>query len=148
MPSRLKITVVCFNISAVLSIVCGIIMFIFGIRSDPTFIIHCSGQPGVQLHHTFPLFGAFHVAAIVGGLLLIFVAAPLIRHIALALTGLRYWAWLTGLILSGLMIFNGWHAPYVFTVLGGLSLWGLLDKETLEAFLHRPTNDRQPTTEN
>jgi hypothetical protein len=135
---------VCFNISAVLSIVCGLIVFVIGLRglADPSYF---SGQPGMEPYRALPIFysifGAVRIAATVIGLLLIFVIAPLIRHIALGLAGLRYWAWLTGLILSGLMIFNGWHSPYVFTVLGGLSLWGLLDKETLAVFLPRKAND-------
>ncbi|MCE5315042.1 MAG: hypothetical protein ABFD49_10960 [Armatimonadota bacterium] len=143
MPSRLKISVVCFNISSVLSIIVGLFVLVIGIATV---------QPGMETPYRPPeiyynLFGAFRASAILVALLFIFVLAPIIRHVSLALTSLRYWAWLAGLILAGLMILNGWHMPYISTVLGGLALWGLLDKETLAAFLPRPTDDLQPTTE-
>ena len=145
MPSRLKITVVCFNISAVLCVLAGLLLFSIGVRNPS--IPYFGGVDGIQssVHHSIraTIFDGLRIAVHVVGLLLVFVLAPIIRFIASSLSDRKYWAWLTGLILAGLMIFNGLRPPYIPTVLGGLALWGLLDKETLAVFLPRNVADRE-----
>jgi hypothetical protein len=53
----------------------------------------------------------------------------------------RYWAWVMGIVFCGLLIVVGHNI--VTIILGGLAFWGLLDKETLGAFLQRSSADRQ-----
>ncbi|MCE5198415.1 MAG: hypothetical protein ABFD54_01915 [Armatimonadota bacterium] len=144
MPRRLMITVVCFNISVVLSIIWGIVLFRIGLRF-PDFASFSVGPGGMAGQKN--LWDTMGWGVSIVGLLHIFVLAPVIRYIAANLSNLRYWAWLAGLILSGLMIFNGFQTPYIATVLGGLSLWGLLDKETLAIFVPRNEDAGRPSTD-
>lgn len=140
MPSRLKITIVVLNVGAALSVVMGLIAIVIGSGEIETARVIF---PGIELSNFTHVYSLGRTVAILMGLLLIFLVAPLIRYVSQGLKNLQYWAWLSGLMISGLMIFNGLRPPYIPTVLGGLALWGLLDKETLAVFLPRNVADRE-----
>lgn len=66
--------------------------------------------------------------------------------IELATRGLnrqKYWAWIVGIVISGLMIVSGFH-NFIGIVIGGLALWGLVDPDTIAAF--KPQQSAEPSS--
>jgi len=59
--------------------------------------------------------------------------AVALEFIVRGLKNCRYWAWVTGLVISGLFIVGGFQFPFVSLILGGLALWGLVDPDTVRA---------------
>lgn len=139
MPRRLIITIVCFHISAVLSALSGITLLVAasmftelfrqaGPRSD-----YVLSQVATAMGVALPVFAGIAVVAAVG--------------IELTINGLnkrKYWAWIVGLVLSGLMIMSGMQNIIGFA-LGGLALWGLVDPDTVAAF--RPDAGEPPVAD-
>ncbi|MEN6356082.1 MAG: hypothetical protein ABFD83_03245 [Armatimonadota bacterium] len=115
MPKRLIITVVCFHVSAVIFVLEGLLAF--GLAA---------GNIGI-----------WSVAVYIAACITSF------EIVVMGLRKQRRWAWIIGIVLSGIIIVSG-IGNVVGLVLGGLSLWGLVDSDTVKAF--RPVQ-AEPTTE-
>ncbi|MCB9062782.1 MAG: hypothetical protein H6622_14770 [Halobacteriovoraceae bacterium] len=107
MPKSLNITIILFKIMSYFYSIFSILIIVFGIFSN-------NG-------HNFNAFNL--ITFIVLGIFL-FAFAILYSKVSLALKEGKYWAWITGIILSGLML------PSLLIVIGIPCLIGLLDKNS------------------
>lgn len=143
MPRRLVITIVCFHVTAVLSVIVGTLVGAFGAAFGGTF---GSLLRDLQVSETTPRECLFPIAF---WLFAVFAVAALLTWVAaleIAVWGLnrrKYWAWVLGLVLCGLLIVSGTQNG-VGLLLGGLGLWGLVDPETLAAFRPSSPENEQP----
>jgi hypothetical protein len=113
MPGKLRMTVICFHISAVLYVVLGILLLVI-FASFPL--------SDLQIPNRFWL-----TYGIISCLLCIALAIG-VEIVVWGLTKLKYWAWIVGIMICGLYVTS------LFIILGGLGLWGLLDTGTQAAF--------------
>ncbi len=92
-----------------------------------------------------PGMGATSAAVSLGGYGLIVILAVVVavvyavaaEIVAWGLNRRRYWAWVAGIVLAGLLVLTGWH-NVIHVVMGGLILWGLLDPDSVAAFRRAP----------
>lgn len=113
MPRRLIVTLVCFHASAAVVLMVGLgLTFMQLLFAD---------------HMGWPLDGV-----------VVILSAVAIEVVALSLKQVKYWAWIAGIMISGFMIVYGFITLYVSLIIGGLSLWGLVDPESVAAF--KPKN--------
>ncbi|MGB3494122.1 MAG: hypothetical protein WBA57_15440 [Elainellaceae cyanobacterium] len=126
LPGRLGLVVVCFRISSVLYILVGLLAMI-----GPMFIIPLLPPEEAPAAGFFIIFGLFF------GLITIGIAIG-VEVVIWYLKKLRYWAWVTAIVISALYLTG------IFLPLGILGLMGLLDSETQAAFqaarLHRKSS--------
>lgn len=142
MPKRLIITVVCFHIVAVLAVLVGV---------DFLFLSHMTGgifseiasswktsadQPVGDVLGNFWTF--MRVIIPVAGVFFILLAIA-VEAVIYGLNKRSYWAWITGIVLCGLLILSGFKI-IVPILLGGLALWGLVDPDSVAAF--RPSQSQ------
>jgi hypothetical protein len=108
LPHRIGLAIVCLNISAVLYLIVGVLMFtpLLAEGDGPL-----GGLPfaiGVLI---------FLLALIVG-----------IEFVVYGLHCRKFWAWVAGLCIFGV------YVPSLFFPLGALGLWGLLDNGSQAEF--------------
>src|SRR5690242_17836084 len=108
MKDRTTLTIVCFHISAVLYVLFGVFLLLLP-RLVDTSESYSSGLAVFLL--------LFCLALAVG---VEFLAAGLRRR--------RFWAWIAGIVVSGI------YVPSLFLPLGALGLWGLLATGSRKAF--------------
>lgn len=108
------------------------------------------GKTAVGTHNGFPSpadigklsLQPFAVFSVVGYILAGFAVlfAAFIEFVSWGLRKRAYWAWISGIVVCGLLITSGLH-NFVGLVLGGLALWGLVDPETVAAFKPAQVNN-------
>ncbi|GEM_PF-5136446 len=116
LPGRLRLVVVCFRISTVLYILLGLFAIV-----GPTFLIPSLPPEEAAVAGIFVIFG------LIFGLVSIGIAIG-VEVVVWYLKQLRYWAWVTAIVISALYLTS------IFLPLGILGLLGLLDAETQAAF--------------
>lgn len=123
MPKRLILTIVCFCIAAALLVYEGTVALTAALGNWAP----GEGTPFIggllTLRIMFALYAALYWLCAVG-------IALVIR----GLSRLAYWAWIAGLVICGMMIASFDRTLLVSLVLGGLSLGGLVDPESVRAF--------------
>jgi hypothetical protein len=142
MPKRLIITKVCFHVLAALCALLAVAAVIVALHYGRS-----AGELSNAVHDPKSLgklFGGMEMGNPVGmfdlgiGILratiILTLSVMLVFAVGLELLvrGLgrgEYWAWIAGLVVSGLLILGG-----ATIIPGGLSLWGLLDRATVAAF--------------
>jgi ABC-type Fe3+-siderophore transport system permease subunit len=130
-PKRLILTIVGLHNSAGLAVVgtIAVAVLMACCTSRSVGAASAGGEVGIDVRPDFGSFGLMAAGVVVFAIAFA-VAAELV---VLGLNRRRYWAWVTGLVLAGIQVLSGWH--YVVQVLlGGLVLWGLLDRESVDAF--------------
>jgi hypothetical protein len=138
MPKRLIITIVCFHITAALSVLAaiGILAASLVMRNFASLIAGASHSADPMAGQMFGAMGATVIIFVIAGVLLSIASAVGIELVIRGLYQLKYWAWIVGIVICGLMIISGFH-NIIGLVLGGLALWGLVDPESVAAF--KPT---------
>jgi hypothetical protein len=142
MPRRLIITIVCFHIVAVLAVFAGVDLLLLdqmagGIFSDMANSMKSSAdQPIGDVLGNFWTF--MRVIIPVAGVFFILLAIA-VEAVIYGLNKRSYWAWITGIVLCGLLILSGFKI-IVPILLGGLALWGLVDPDSVAAF--RPSQSQ------
>ena len=148
MPKRLPITIVCFHISAALVVLAGILLVILWTGSSlalaTSHAVRAAPDVMPDVPSVLSLHGGMFVVIALVSLMLFVLCAVGIEYVIRGLHGRGYWAWIAGIVISGLMIVFGTQPPFVGLVLGGLSLWGLVDPDSVAAFRPKPSeNDVQ-----
>ncbi|MHB9037602.1 MAG: hypothetical protein ACYC64_13120 [Armatimonadota bacterium] len=139
MPKRLIVTIVCFHITAVMLIICGIALLVACLFVDSFlgnfFFREMKTDPNMMSGMRLMYF-------LISGISLL--SGLGIECIIRGLNRRRYWAWIIGIIASCLLIVVD---PLIFVtkVLGGLALWGLVVSDTTAVFKPTPasTTDNQ-----
>lgn len=143
MPKRLIITVVCFHVTAALLALAGLAVLVFfavmgmlgGAVSDAARQMPGHGIPanpdiGGMMSSIFALLAAY--AGIFGlGFLAVAVG---VEVVVWGLKKLEYWAWVVGIVICGMLIVSVFSGALFNPVLGGLGLWGLVDRDSVAAF--------------
>lgn len=145
MPKRLIITIVCFHITAALSLLAGVAVAVAGRLFAGLFPEMTEGLKGPEA----AMFGQVFSAVGIGVILMALFVLCWVAWIEVVVWGLNkrnYWAWIMGLVICGLMIVSGTQTG-IGLVLGGLSLWGLVDPDSVEAFRPAPSDTAEPPTD-
>lgn len=136
MPKRLVITVVCFHIVAVLAVLAGIAIIVAGLTIGGAFyngMLGTGPEADPMMRQVITVVARYMQIAIpVFGAALIMIAV-FVEAIIYSLRRKRYWAWITGIVLCGLLILSGFKT-IIPIILGGLALWGLVDPDSVDAF--------------
>jgi hypothetical protein len=145
MPKRLIITKVCFHVVAAWCLLGAIAMLVAmgPLREMASELTGSNSDPDLA-----PVLGVIRATA--GPMLVATVAVGLagVLGLELLIRGLsrrRYWAWVVSLVVSGFLIFGSVHSYGVTLIVGGLSLWGLVDPDTVAAFKLGPSENRATT---
>ncbi|MCX6345771.1 MAG: hypothetical protein NT018_11985 [Armatimonadetes bacterium] len=137
MPKRLIITKVCFHITAVLLLL-GAVFMAFVARPLASMMVDMGQGAG----NTPDSYVATMVSVAMGvmssyalvTLLTLCVLAIGIELVIYNLSRLRYWAWIVGIVICGLLILPVLHGNVISAALGGFGLWGLVDPDSVKAF--------------
>ncbi len=141
MPRRLIITKVCFGVTAVLLVAVAVVVTSFlwpqfellgGVSSIKFGAPGGDAVQGIFSRATTLLWGRL----IVCWVLLVGSVITLLTVVR-GLNRLRYSAWITGIVISGLLIGSVLLGNIPGLILGSLSLWGLVDPESVVAFKPR-----------
>ncbi len=84
-------------------------------------------------HGPVPHTGFYEALIIVLALFAVLVAIG-IELVIRGLNRREYWAWITGIVISGFLLLGIMSGNVIGAVLGGLALRGLVDPETVAAF--------------
>lgn len=135
-PKRLILAVVFLHVSAAVGVLAAaaiaVVCILFGsLNSGLMSFVFSEGKTpaATPVAPSLGGYGFIVVLALVGAVLYAVAAEVAVW----GLNRRRYWAWVTGIVLAGGQILTGWQ--YVIqAALGGLILWGLLDRDTVAAF--------------
>lgn len=116
LPGRLRLTVVCLHISAGLYVLVALGAVLVPLLLIPSLPPEEAAAAGI-----FVIFGLFFALICIG-------LAIGVELVTWHLTKLRYWAWITAIVICA------FYLTSLFLPLGALGLWGLLDAGTQAAF--------------
>lgn len=143
MPRRLIITIICFRISEVLLVLLGVLAIAFANLLSSAFGDLSRGNPAKPDDEMFAqVIGSVGAGMLMWVIVFVVLCAVYIVGLEFVIRGLkngRYWAWIVGLVVSGLFIVGGVQPPFLSLVLGGLALWGLVDPDSVAAFRPVPS---------